>query len=195
MEEETQGGDNLLTIAPLSDVEPNRGINQHSKHRRMLEKAPAELWENVDGVAACWVMSTVTSARPSFHPVRRRPTHRGAGVVHGVQVERATVRTTWTPWAASARLCLGRRRTGRKHSTRATTDPQPGTAPSPSRCRPIPRRRHRSDRGRSHAALDSLPSAAAMRAARAPAGLARGGDMSAGPAGGRAARGERSEPP
>ncbi len=34
-------------------------------------------------------------------------------MVHkGVQVERATVRTTWTPWAASARLCLGRRRTG-----------------------------------------------------------------------------------
>src|SRR5262245_10079409 len=27
---------------------------------------------------------------PSSHPVRRRPTHRGAGVVHGVQVERAT---------------------------------------------------------------------------------------------------------
>ncbi|WP_329051724.1 hypothetical protein OG873_19965 [Streptomyces violaceus] len=35
----------------------------------------------------------------------------------------------------------------------------------------------------------------AVRAARAPAGLERGGDMSAGPAGGRAARGERSEPP
>lgn len=29
-------------------------------------------------------------------------------MVHGVQVERATVRTTWTPGAASARLCLGR---------------------------------------------------------------------------------------
>jgi hypothetical protein len=34
-----------------------------------------------------------------------------------------------------------------------------------------------------------------VRAARAPAGLERGGDRSAGPAGGRAARGERSEPP
>lgn len=34
-----------------------------------------------------------------------------------------------------------------------------------------------------------------MSAARAPAGLERGGDRSAGPAGGRAARGERSEPP
>ncbi|MGW0827089.1 hypothetical protein [Streptomyces sp. NPDC002845] len=35
----------------------------------------------------------------------------------------------------------------------------------------------------------------AERAARALAGLERGGDWSAGPAGGRAARGERSEPP
>lgn len=35
----------------------------------------------------------------------------------------------------------------------------------------------------------------AVRAARAPAGLERGGDRSAGPAGGRAARGERSEAP
>lgn len=35
----------------------------------------------------------------------------------------------------------------------------------------------------------------AVRAARAPAGLERGGDRSAGPVGGRAARGERSEPP
>lgn len=35
----------------------------------------------------------------------------------------------------------------------------------------------------------------ALRAARALAGLERGGDRSAGPAGGRAARGERSEPP
>ena len=35
----------------------------------------------------------------------------------------------------------------------------------------------------------------AVRVARAPAGLERGGDRSAGPAGARAARGERSEPP
>ena len=80
------------------------------------------------------------TTHPSSHPVRRRPTHRGAGVVHGVQVERATVRTTWTPWAASARLCLGRWRTGWEHPAHATTDPQSGTAPPPSRCRPIPRR-------------------------------------------------------
>ncbi|MGW5248437.1 replication initiator, partial [Streptomyces sp. NPDC004129] len=54
---------------------------------------------------------------------------RGAGVVHGVQVERATVRTTWTPWAASARLCLARRWTGWELPAHATTDPQSGTAP------------------------------------------------------------------
>ena len=35
----------------------------------------------------------------------------------------------------------------------------------------------------------------AVSAVRAPAGLERGGDRSAGPGGGRAARGERSEPP
>ncbi|GGJ36708.1 hypothetical protein GCM10010121_054910 [Streptomyces brasiliensis] len=35
----------------------------------------------------------------------------------------------------------------------------------------------------------------ALCAARVPAGLERGGDRSAGPAGGRATRGERSEPP
>jgi hypothetical protein len=34
-----------------------------------------------------------------------------------------------------------------------------------------------------------------VRAAQPPAGLERGGDRSAGPAGGWAARGERSEPP
>jgi hypothetical protein len=53
-----------------------------------------------------------TTNFPSSHPVCRRPTHRGAGAVPGVQVERAAVRTTWTPGAVSARLCLGRRQTG-----------------------------------------------------------------------------------
>ncbi|CAM5448062.1 hypothetical protein SGRIM119S_01597 [Streptomyces griseorubiginosus] len=65
------------------------------------------------------------TTNPSFHPVCRRPTHRGAGVVHGVQVERATVRTTWTPWAASARLCLGRWQAGWKRPTHATSRPAP----------------------------------------------------------------------
>jgi hypothetical protein len=116
-------------------------------------------------------------------------------VVHGVQVERATVRTTWTPWAASARLCLGRRCAGWEPSTHATTDPQPGTAPPSSRCRPVPRRRHRSDRGRAPQYSTRGLWLAAMSVARTPAGLERGGDRSAGPAGGRAARGERSEPP
>lgn len=49
---------------------------------------------------------------PSSHPVCLRPTHRGAVVVQGVKVERATVRTTLTPWAATAWLCLGRRWSG-----------------------------------------------------------------------------------
>src|SRR5690348_13195181 len=66
---------------------------------------------------------------PSSHPVRRRPTHRGAGVVHGVQVKRATVRTTWTPWAASARLCLGRWCAGWEPPASATTDPRSATEP------------------------------------------------------------------
>jgi hypothetical protein len=77
-------------------------------------------------------------------------------VVHGVQVERATVRTTWTPWAASARLCLGRWRTGWELPAHATTDPQSGTVPPPSRCRPIPRRRHCSDPRALCAVIDSV---------------------------------------
>lgn len=52
------------------------------------------------------------TTHPGSHPVRLRPTHRGAVVVQGVKVERATVRTTLTPWAATARLCLGRRWSG-----------------------------------------------------------------------------------
>jgi hypothetical protein len=78
------------------------------------------------------------TVHPSSHPVRRRPTHRGAGVVHGVQVERATVRTTWTPWAASARLCLGRRWSGWELPAHATTGPQSGTAPLHPGARPHP---------------------------------------------------------
>ncbi|WP_142151961.1 UTRA domain-containing protein [Streptomyces sp. SLBN-31] len=80
--------------------------------------------------------TTSTTTYLCSHPVRRRPTHRGAGVVQGVQVERATVRTTWTPWAASARLCLGQRWSGWEHPAHATTDPRSATAPPPSRCRP-----------------------------------------------------------
>jgi hypothetical protein len=99
------------------------------------------------------------TTHPSSHPVRRRPTQRGAGVVHGVQVERATVRMTWTPWAASARLCLGRRWTGWELPAHATTDPLSGTAPPPSRCRPIPRRRHCLDRRLLYAVLASWPPA------------------------------------
>jgi hypothetical protein len=63
----------------------------------------------------------LTTTHLSSHPVCRRPTHRGAGVVPGVQVERATVRTTWTPGAASARLCLGRWQAGWELPAHATT--------------------------------------------------------------------------
>ncbi len=94
---------------------------------------------------------------PSSHPVRRRPTHRGAGVVHGVQVERATVRTTWTPWAASARLCLGRRCTGWEHPAHATTDPQSEAAPPHPGAGRSPRRRHGLDRGPRYAVIDPCP--------------------------------------
>lgn len=52
------------------------------------------------------------TTHPGSHPVRLRPTLCGAVVVQGVKVERATVRTTLTPWAATARLCLGRRWSG-----------------------------------------------------------------------------------
>ncbi|MFE1945482.1 tyrosine-type recombinase/integrase [Streptomyces massasporeus] len=54
------------------------------------------------------VIELAHSHRPtihtSSHPVCRRPTLLGAGVVPGVQVERAAVRTTWTPGTTSARL-------------------------------------------------------------------------------------------
>lgn len=112
---------------------------------------------------------------PSSHPVRRRPTHRGAGVVHGVQVERATVRTTWTPWVASARLCLGQWRTGWELPAHATTGPQSGTVPPPSRCRPIPRRRHCSNPRALSAVIDSwLPALSTRgRASAQPAGAGR----------------------
>lgn len=53
-------------------------------------------------------------------------------MVRGVQVERTTVRTTWTPWAASARLCLGRRWTGWEPTTLTPMCPRPGTAPPPN---------------------------------------------------------------
>jgi hypothetical protein len=78
---------------------------------------------------------------PSSHPVCRRPTHRGAGVVPGVQVERATVRTTWTPGAASARLCLGRRQTGWEPSAPATHGRHSRTGPSAISEPERPRRR------------------------------------------------------
>lgn len=63
-------------------------------------------------------------------------------MVQGVKVERATVRTTLTPWAATARLCLGRRWSGWEPTTLATIRPALANgAPSiPESERP--RRRH-----------------------------------------------------
>ncbi len=128
----------------------------------------------VQGVPSRTRFSPRPTTLPSFHPVSRRPTHRGAGVVPGVQVERATVRTTWTPGAASARLCLGRWRTGWKHPAHTTTGPQSGTAPPPSRCRPIPRRRHPSCLWAVLAVIDSwlpaLSTCGRASAAAAPSG-------------------------
>ena len=97
-------------------------------------------------LAICTATSSSISVRPSNgvagdirsrhdaprrHPVRRRPTHRGAGLAPGVQVERPTGRTTWTPGAKAARLCLGRRRTGWQ-------PPQPNTTGTrtPGPCHP-----------------------------------------------------------
>ncbi len=74
------------------------------------------------------------TTHPSSHPVRLRPTHRGAVVVQGVKVERATVRTTLTPWAATARLCLGRRWSGWEPPRRSPRSGRHSRAvPRPSR--------------------------------------------------------------
>lgn len=61
-------------------------------------------------------------------------------MVQGVKVERATVRTTLTPWAAAARLCLGRWQTGweHPHPRRAGTRLRGPAIPESER----PRRRH-----------------------------------------------------
>lgn len=63
-------------------------------------------------------------------------------MVQGVKVERATVRTTLTPWAATARLSLGRRWSGWEPTTLTTNPPAlaNGAPPIPESERP--RRRH-----------------------------------------------------
>ncbi|ROQ32091.1 hypothetical protein EDD98_1064 [Streptomyces sp. PanSC19] len=139
--------------------------------------------------------ATSAASIPNSHPVCRRPTHRGAGAVPGVQVERPTVRTTWTPGAVSARLCLGRRQTGWEFPASAPSRPAPAhgapAIPEPER----PRRRHCSD--------PRLPSAASwftthqpeLSGVRTAAGLERGADRSAGPGDGpRAPRRARRVP-
>ena len=73
-------------------------------------------------------------------PVCRRPTLRGAGQGQGVKVELPTGRTTFAPWPWSARLCLGRRWTGRSGFRPSHGLPMPEKAiiPEPE----CPRRRH-----------------------------------------------------
>lgn len=51
----------------------------------------------------------------------------------GVQVERATVRTTWTPGAVSARLCLGLRQAGWEFPHLSPPRLAPARGPLPSR--------------------------------------------------------------
>jgi hypothetical protein len=104
-----------------------------------------------------------------------------------VQVERATVRTTWTPGAASARLArVDGRRDGSpapSHDERTDAGRAP-SIPEPER----PRRRHRLDLGcvvSSHAL--ELPLVGARGVGRAE----RGGDRSDGAAG-RRTRARRS---
>src|SRR5690242_6461077 len=62
----------------------------------------------------------------------------GAGVVQGVKVERATVRTTLTPWAATARLARvdGSRDGSTPHPP--TTNSRSPAGPGPSRSRSAP---------------------------------------------------------
>lgn len=48
----------------------------------------------------------------SSHPVRLRPTHRGAGAVQGVKAECATVRTTLTPWGRDCSALPGSKADG-----------------------------------------------------------------------------------
>ncbi|MFB7555498.1 tyrosine-type recombinase/integrase [Streptomyces brevispora] len=52
-------------------------------------------------------------------------------MVQGVKVERATVRTTLTPWAATARLCLGRRWSAWEPTTLTTNPPAPANGAPP----------------------------------------------------------------
>lgn len=60
----------------------------------------------------------------------------------GVKVERATVRTTLTPLGRVCSALPGSAVDGMGAPARTPTGPQSATVSPPSRCRPIPRRRH-----------------------------------------------------
>ncbi|KAA6218813.1 hypothetical protein CP979_19390 [Streptomyces filamentosus] len=101
----------------------------------------------------------------------------------GVQVERATVRTTWTPGAVSARLCLGLRQTGWEPPPPQPTGRHPRTEPPPSRSLSAPAG------GIALSRTSRIASAASwfvthqpeLSGVRTAAGLERGADRSAGP--------------
>jgi hypothetical protein len=113
-------------------------------------------------------------------------------VVQGVKVERATVRTTLTPWAATARLAPGRWQAGWElphpaHDERAVAG-RASSISEPER----PRRRHRLDLGCTFLAhAIDLPIAGA-RGAAVPSGAETG--ATARPVAGRAPGGAGAEP-
>lgn len=114
----------------------------------------------------------------------------------GVQVERATVRTTWTPGAVSARLCLGRRQTGWEFPT-ATPRPAPAYGAPAILESERPRRRHRPEPRSRTASAESwfVAHQPELSGVRTAPGLERGVDRSAGPGDGpRAPRRARRVP-
>jgi len=104
------------------------------------------LIEEVRAVPRTWSDVPLTPTLLSSHPVRRRPTRMWSG------------RGSWRPGGARhctndldamGRVCSalpGSMADGMGAPTLATMCPRPGTAPPPTRCRPIPRRRHCFDR-------------------------------------------------
>jgi hypothetical protein len=83
-------------------------------------------------------ISTQTTPLPAAILSAVVPHLGGAGLPPGVQVERPTGRTTWTPGGKAARLCLGRRQAGwqpldqpHQSSTRRLDQGHPGAGAPP----------------------------------------------------------------
>jgi len=85
-----------------------------------------------DGGTGRGLCSAETTTSPAAAPSAVDPHARGAGLPRGVQVERPTGRTTWTPRGKAARLCLGRRRTGQQPLHQPCTTRSRMPAPSAS---------------------------------------------------------------